>query len=585
MQPLKQLIVNAAAALMALLQAPLRLLLRSRSPEWIVYEVDGQIGRGDETSERLSPLLLPAHPRISTLAKLQHELRFLASLPPPPEGPVGILLHIGTPRCGLPVLLELRELLLRLRASGRRVVAYADALDARTYWLASAANEVWLTPRGRLELTGFAAASSAAAGFLAKLGVKVEIIRAGTFKSAGELLGNETVSPEQRLQLDELVGDLEAQFTSNVAAGRRIAEDDLRRRIDGGPFTARAAVEAGLVDGLCYADELREKLAADPSGNKRRARIGPFGALYARFAPPLQWRPLRDGRPELAVVDVEGNIIHGRSHAVPMVASTAGSEDLVATLTRLRRDPHTKAVVLRIDSRGGSALASDLIWRAAQRLAEKKPVVAYLDGVAASGGYYIAAAAKTIIASPGCITGSIGVIAMRPDMTGTYDLADVDRVVVKRGARAGIYRPDVPLSDDERQALQRDILETYGDFVRVVADGRGMDEERVRELGEGRVYLATRAQMLGLVDRLGSLDHAIEEANALACVPMRLRVVRHASRQAGIREMWREWRRSGARSATRTLSSALSGPLVAGAMTDPIQTLWTGENPADASST
>lgn len=697
MATLYKLLLNAAAALSALFRLPGLLLFRARPIEWIVYEADGAMGRGEENDGLLTPLLLPAGPKITSLSKLRHEFGFLSSLPPAPDGPRGILLQIGHLRCSLPILLDLREMLLALRDTGLEVVVWAESLDQRSYWLASAASQVWLSPRGRLELTGFAAAASAGARPLRKLGVSVEIIRAGRFKSAGELVGNDEVSEQQVQQLDELIGDLATLFAKDVASGRKWSEEALNARVDQGPYSAKAALNAGLVDQLAYADEVRELLAAwplassgstpdstpdstpnttpdagpapvalaspttdsapttpsshppsdstqkaapDPSSDSRepsapnftptspsapgsatpkakreapaRARIAPFAGLYSRYSPPLRWIGVSPRRPILAVVDVEGTITSGRSRSVPGLASTAGSEDLVEILTSLRRNRRVKAVVLRIDSRGGSALASDIIWRAVQRLGEQKTVVAYLDSVAASGGYYIAAGAKHIMASPVCITGSIGVISMRPDVSGLLGKLEIDRVVVSRGARAGVYRSDVPLSDDMREALQRDLLATYGDFVEVVASGRNLSEERVRELGEGRVFLSTRAKDLALVDSLGSFDEAVALAQRLSKSPIPLRVLRKASRQASYREMLRQWRRRAARALAAGLleDSGLThaspasylerlGPANAAlrhqltplltllatpsqqSAKESVQALWAGENPVD----
>lgn len=538
MRPLLSLVRNVLVALATVLQDLVRGLVRAPPVEWVVYELDGAVTRGPPEDHRSFALRIPGGTKVRTLVQLRRELGFLATAP----GLRGIVLRLNEARCGGAILRELRELLEAFRASGRQIVVHADSLGQREYWLASVADRIWMTPRGRLELTGFAAASSAAARLLRRFGLVFQVIRAGAFKSAGELLGADRVSDSQRLQLDELVGDLHALVVADIARGRRVAPETAARWIDEGPCGAAVALERGLVDATCYADEVRERLGADSPDGPRRARIGPLAAVFATHRPPPDWRPLLDRRPVVAVVDVTGIIAQGRSRATPWTAATAGSDSLVPALTKLRRDPRVKAVVLRIDSRGGSALASDLIWRAAKLLAAKKPVVAYLEDVAASGGYYIAAAAGQIVAAPSCITGSIGVFSMRPDASKAYGKAEVDHAVVQRGAHAGAYRPDLPLSEGDRAMLQRDVLATYEEFLTVVAEGRGLPMEKVRDLAEGRVYLAPRARALGLVDTLGSLADAVESARTRAGLKPEIRILPVQPRVSGLRELWRSWR-------------------------------------------
>lgn len=541
MRVLLRLVRNILVALAAGLQDLVRALLGVRPVEWVVYELDGAVTRGPAEDHRSFSLRLPGGMKIRTLVQLRRELGVLAETP----GLRGVVVRVGHVRCGGAVLLELRQAFEAFRATGRQVVFHADALGQREYWLASVADRVWLAPRGRLELTGFAASSSAAARLLARFGLAFRVIRAGVFKSAGELLGADCVSDAQKLQLSELMDDLHALVVADIARGRRVAPDEVERWIDAGPCSAALAVKRGLVDGTCYADELRARLGADAPEGPRRARIGPFAAIFATHRPAVDWRALIDRRPVIAAVDVAGVIAQGKSRASPWTAATAGSDSLVPALTALRRDVRVKAVVLRIDSRGGSALASDLIWRAVKLLAARKPVVAFLDDVAASGGYYIAAAAGQIIASPACITGSIGVFTMRPDASGAFEKAEVDHAVVQRGAHAAAFRPDVPLSEADRAMLERDVLGTYEEFLSVVAEGRSLPMERVRELAEGRVYLAPRALSLGLVDELGTLADAIDSARRRALIAGEARVVTVQPKASGLRELYRAWRQGG----------------------------------------
>lgn len=536
MRPLFLLIRNLVVALLGALLAIVRRLSRAKPLEWVAYELDGHLERGDPNVRRTWSIRPPTSPRIHALSEFRRELDFLARIP----RLRGIVLRFEHFDGSGPLLLELRAALASFRSRGKRVVVHADMLSTRDYWLASVADEVWLTPRGALDLTGFAVSSSAGAKALAKVGISVDVVRAGRFKSAGEALGAETVSDAQKEQLDTLVGDLDTLFVEDVARSLAREPAQIRALVDDGPYTARRALEAGLVHRLCYQDEIRAKLRKS-TGETDRAEVGPFGRIFARHAPPRDWRPLRDRRPVVAIVDLDGIISYGRGRSLPVVGAVAGHKELVRRLDALRRDDRVKAVVLRIDSRGGHALASDLMWRAAMRLAEKKPLVAWLDSVAASGGYYVAAAAQRIVASPACITGSIGVFMMRPDASGLFARLGIDRATIRRGRRAALLHPDVPLDEDGRAALQRNVEETYTEFLAVVAQGRKMTDDVVCGVAEGRVWLAPRAQEVGLVDRLGTLDDAIGEAAKLAAIEAP-RVVRLHRRRGGLFELVRLWR-------------------------------------------
>ena len=540
MRILWRLLRNVAVALVGLFAALFRLVVRPRAVEWVAFELDGLVGRGHP--DELPGLVhrLPRERHLRSVAQLRRALELLRQMPTLR----GVVIRLGQVHAGAAVVRELRALCLDFAGAGKELVFHAEQVDLRGYWLASA-GKLWLVPRGRLELVGLAAAATAAAKPLKRFGLAAHVVKAGAFKSAGELVGSERVSEPAKAQLEELVGDLDALFVADVAASRGLSVERLREAIDEGPYSAARALAAGLCDALCYADELRDRLGAR-EGQPHRARLGTFAAAFAAHPAPADWKPLVDRRPVVAVLDVEGTITSGKSRALPLLAATAGSDTLIAALDEVRRDKRAKAVVLRIDSRGGSALASDVIWRAAKRLGEDKPVVAYLDDVAASGGYYIAAAARRIVAAPTCITGSIGVFMVRPDASGALAKAEVDRALIRRGRHAGIYRTDVPLDESERAALERDVAATYDEFLQVVAGGRAMPKERVHELAQGRVYLAPRAKDLGLVDELGTLDDAVEAARALAGLKGPVRVVRRVSKQAGWRDLYRALRRDGA---------------------------------------
>lgn len=543
------LIRNLLVLLIAFLGGVLRLLRRGPKPEWVSYELGAGLVRGLPGDERSWVLRGSGKPH--TLVEFARQLRYLESLP----WVRGVVLRFDAFAAAGPVRDELRRVLAAFQAAGKSVVVHADHLDTRDWWLASVAERIWITPRGRLELVGFAANATAAGGLLAKLGVRVEVVRAGRFKSAGELLGAEKVSAENIEQTDELIGDLFDRVVGDASSSRGVSPEVLKGAIDDGPYSAARALETKLIDGVCYSDEVRKTLG-EMTGTETKPVVKPFSAVLARSQPPLGLMPLFDRRRVVAVVDVDGIIAEGRNGMIPGMGRTAGSRSLVDVLNRLRGNERVAAVVLRIDSRGGSALASDLIWHAVKRLDAKKPVVAFLDSVAASGGYYIAAGARNIVASPVCMTGSIGVFSLRPDISGLFSLAGVDRVPVLKGARSAILDMSAPLDESARAALQRDVDGTWADFAQVVAEGRHLPIERARELADGRVVLAPRAVELGLVDSLGTLDDAIAVAAREASLDC-WRVsdaTPHESRLAQLRRMVRPDQEA------RALLRVFSGP-------------------------
>lgn len=562
MRPLLLLFVNAFGTLLSVFESGWRLLLRPKPVEWVVYDLHGRLERGDPDERTAWHWRLPSGPRVESVAQLRRELNHLKGTPVR-----GVVFKLRDLRAGMAVVRELRALLEEFRTSGKEVLVHADQLGNREFWLASVASRLWMTPRGRLELIGFAASSMAAARPLRRLGVVFDVIRAGVFKSAGELVGADHVSDAQKQQLDEMVGDLNDIFLTDVARGLGLSKEDVQKLVDGGPYSANGARTVGLIDDVAYSDEVRERLGHDSPGGPRRARLGPFRAVLATQAATALGRRLRDRRPSIAVLDIEGIITPGKSRAAPWTSAVAGAESLVPALTRLRYMDEVEAVVLRIDSRGGSAAASDLIWRAVKKLDATKPVIAYFDDVSASGGYYIGAGARQIFAAPTCITGSIGVFMMRPNFAGTLEKLEVDQATVRRGARATVYRTDQALSDDERAALQQSVHETYDDFIKVVAEGRHLPEETVRTLAEGRVYVATRAQSLGLVDTLGTLDDAIEAARVAAKITEPTRTVWWHATPEG----WRE--------VIRMLRDGDANDLWNGGRVDSIQAVWLGESP------
>lgn len=492
-----------------LLAAALRLAVHRRVPRCVAIELTGDIPDRSEVDGWRHLFARAGALRISSIRELGRRLDLLA-LDPRVEGVVVKVESVGT---SVARLLAVRAHLLRFRAAGRRVVAYVRAVDSREYLLACAASTLYIAPSGRLDLTGFAAGALAAGAALRRAGVGADFVRRGEHKTAPELFTHDQVSPAQRAALEGLLDDLHRTLVAAVAEGRGLTQEAARAAIDAGPYTATGAVEAGLCDGVADGEDLEKLLA--PKGSKPE-RFGTFAGWRAArpFAEPprLRWRP----RPALAVVPVRGVIKVGDSTVVPGAFRLAGSDSLVGALRAAREDPSVRAVLLAIDSRGGSALASELVRRAVERCAAEKPVVACVDRIAASGGYLVAVPAHRLVAGPTAVLGSIGVFAGKFEISGLAAAFGIDAALVERGAHASMLSPLRPFSASERAALEREIDETYRDFVRAVARGRRLDEAAVAARAEGRIFSGRAALAQGLVDELGGFEDAVARACELA---------------------------------------------------------------------
>jgi protease-4 len=424
----------------------------------------------------------------------------------------GLLLELGASPAGWSGVQSLRRALCALRARGKVVAVYAESLDASALLLASAAERIWLPETGQVHLVGLRAESFYLHELLSRLGVRADIVRIGSHKTAAEVLTRSDMSPEQREQQEALLDDLFASLVEGVAEGRALAPEAVRALVDRGPFVARAAQEAGLVDGCLYPDELDAALAELAPVRAGAPREAPRvdARIYTALRPPGAFHPGGRADPGLAYVVAEGAISRGG------VLRGVAAEALCPCLDALREAPEVRGVALRIESPGGDALASDLLWRSVERLTREKPVVATLGDVAASGGYYLACAADAIFAESGSLTGSIGVVGGKLDLSRLYRQLGVARDGVERGARAGMLSEARPLRADERSALRSGMAALYEAFVERVARGRHLAHEAVARAAEGRVWSGRRAQEQGLVDALGGPLEALRELGRLA---------------------------------------------------------------------
>lgn len=398
---------------------------------------------------------------------------------------------------------ELREALAGLRARGKRVVVHANGLSTVDLHLASVAERVVLSPEGVLLAGGVKADLMFVRRALDRIGVEVESVGVGDYKSAPEQFTADASSAASRQQIEELLDDVWSTWVGTVAEARGMTETRLSMLVERGLFDAEQALGTGLVDEVADLGRLVEVLGDPP-------RLEVLDYLAATGGPATL-----DGAPRIALVHVRGTIVPGRSQGGGLGGAMAGSETIVERLRRAREDDTIDAVVLRIDSPGGSALASDLVLREIQRVRAVKPVVASMGATAASGGYYVAMNTDRIVADPLTVTGSIGVFVLRPNLAGTYDKLDVSVETYARGSNAGLFDTTRPWTPGQRAAVQELLERFYDRFVGAVAAGRGLTREEAEMAAGGRVWSGRRALEVGLVDELGSRADAIRAAAEL----------------------------------------------------------------------
>jgi protease-4 len=448
-------------------------------------------------------------------ASLHGLRRMLQRIAADPQA-AGVLLKIDGLAAGWATLQSLRDELAHFRAKGKRAAAYLLTPDMAGYYAACAADEIVIPPSAFLMITGLRAEVQFLKDALAKVGLAAEVEAVSPYKSAGEIFVRSDISSENREQLERLLDLRFAEIVSAIGAARGKTVNEARAAIDAAPLSAQAALERGLVDGLCYEDELPARFKA----GEREPTILDWDA--AKRA--LRLAPARRQRKLVAVVQVEGTITTGRSRRLPIPipllgGQQAGADSVAQALRQAERNRRVAAIVLYVNSRGGDAFASDLMWREVLRVRKGKPVIVAMGDAAASGGYYIAAPASAILAQPGTLTGSIGVVSLRPIAAGLLDRAGVNTVVISRGAHSGLLSIIQPPSQDERQALRDLIFSSYAQFKQRVREGRGMSDERLEPIAGGRVWMGQEALELGLVDQLGGLPEALIKAQELADLP------------------------------------------------------------------
>jgi protease-4 len=490
---------------------------RQRRTAPLILELDLTEGIAEEPpSDPLTALTTMRRPR---LADVLDGLRRARS----DDRVKALVVKVGGRPIGLAQVQELHAAIREFAGSGKLTVAWAETFGDFSpgnvpYYLATAFDRIYLQPSGDLGLTGISVQNWFYRGALDKLGVEFQVGARGEYKSAAERLTEHGFSGPAREALQRLAASIVEQLAGAIAQRLEIPAQDARTLIDRGPFVAGEALDTGLVDALGYRDEVYAAVreAAGPDayllylGRYQRART--LGERARKLPTPAE-----DG---VALIYATGPIRRGRTARSPLGGSSMGSDTMSGALRSAVADHRVKSIVLRVNSPGGSYVASDTIWREVVRARQAgKPVVVSMSEVAASGGYFIAMAADTIVAQPGTITGSIGVISAKPVLGQALDRAGVNTDSVTEGAHADMFTTSRPYSDEEWEKINSWLDRIYADFTGKVADGRGLSRDQVQEIARGRVWTGADAAGIGLVDELGGLDTALAAARQKASLP------------------------------------------------------------------
>jgi protease-4 len=507
---LLRLLGNLLRLLLSPLQLASRASRRKQRRKWVFLKLPEHLTelRGVEPVWWRRLLAMRKRNQLTSIEELREIVEYLEGDPEVP----GLFLQIGSVGAGWAACESVRELLQRVRSSGKRVICYlAEGGGNRELYLASCADRIVLVPWSSLGPLGFAAQSIYFKRLLSRVGVQVDVQATGPYKSAAEPLVLDEMSDAAREQQAALLHGLQSALEKALAESRNLQPEAIQDLFSRGMISANQAQTIGLVDELRYEDELRLSLgeAGQEEGKGERSRPWRSALAYLAERRFRLWRPLRDP-PYIGVVSLAGTITDSKRG----FRRSADRGTVVGALRRAARDPRVQAVVFHIDSPGGSAFASELIHHEVERLAKKKPVIAYFGNVAASGGYYVAAACRSIVARSLCVTGSIGVVSAKPAISDLLERLGVNAQTLRTAPHADMFSTVRPLSPDEMRVLQEHTLELYARFLEVVSIGRKRPVEEIQALAGGRVWSGHDAHERGLVDVLGGIDRALELARA-----------------------------------------------------------------------
>lgn len=418
-----------------------------------------------------------------------------------------VLLMPGNLNAGWGKLEELRSAVAGLAGTAKPVYAFLRSPSGRQYYLATAAQRIFMPPEDLLDLKGLRVELMFFRGTLDKLGVKVEIEHAGKYKDYGDMFTRTSMSPETREVLNSVLDEIYAQLLGAIAEGRKKSVAEARAIVDRGPFLARQALKEGLVDGLRYEDQVIEELKKSVPRLKRVSIRN-----YIRATAEVRKR----GRTRLALVVGEGAIISSEGAGLD---GGLAAQEFIKLLRQVGEDGGIRGVIVRVDSPGGESFASDEIWREMNILSKRKPLVISMSDEAASGGYYISMTGDPIVAYPATYTGSIGVVYGKANLRGLYEKLGISKDTLTRGRFAAIDSDYEPLDEAARRKLREGVDDNYRVFVEKVAAARQRKFEEIEPLAQGRVWLGSQAKRNGLVDELGGLDRALELLRQRAGIP------------------------------------------------------------------
>ncbi len=409
-----------------------------------------------------------------------------------------VLLQPRNLSAGWAKLQELRRELLNFKKSGKPVYALLQGAGSREYYLSTAADRIFLSPDDLLDVKGFRVEEMYFKNTLDKLGVGVQVDHVGRYKDAGDIFSRTGMTPETREVLNQILDQLFGDFCATVGAGRHKSVDDVKALIDMGPFTGQQAKAAGLVDELGYEDQAFSEL-------KRKTGINDLNKVTLKTY--FHATPGKGDR--IAMIVGEGDIVRGNPDDSSPNGGVISSGSFNKIIRQVRNDSSIKGVILRVDSPGGDAVASDEILHELKLLSAAKPLVISMSDLAASGGYFISMTGDQIFSYPNTITGSIGVLYVRPNFHNLYDKLGIQQETIARGKLADLDSLYNPLSDAARQKLHDSIEDTYRSFVTKVATSRRKTYDQIDQLAQGRVWMGTQARENALVDELGGLDEAV----------------------------------------------------------------------------
>ena len=463
---------------------------------------------------RLAGRLVEAMPRLPPFVPARGttigELVSLVAAAANEERIIGLRLDVAHLDAGIARIQEIRRAISAFRATGKVVWVNLESAGLKEYLVACSADRITLPPAANLDLVGLRGEVTYLGGLAAALGVHADFEAVGDYKSFAERFVRTGATRAARSNAESLVEDVWQQLVGAVAHGRGIDEDRAAELLGSGPYGGDEAVELGLIDGLAYPDEVHAQLR-ETIGKHRTVKAG---AYWLRTKRLRSWRWRAQRAPLVAVVHAAGQVLAGSRQGMQGNAITV--RGMSRLLNAVRKDPAVEAVVLRIDSPGGSAEASDRIWRDLRRLEKAKPVVASMGDVAASGGYYIAVGASRVLAQPGTLTGSIGVVAGKLNLGGLYDKLGIEREVIAVGNHSGFYATDQDFGDAERQRLRERMADFYRIFVERIAEGRDCEPAAIEPHAQGRVWTGRQALQRGLIDGLGGYRDAVALASTLA---------------------------------------------------------------------